>query len=80
MLLVALAGMGVQRAHAVQAPDADLLEFLGSIGEEDDDWQDYLENKPVKPVAGKAAKDTPKAAATTPDKSDALASSKEKGK
>ena len=60
LLLCALAGFGAERAPAAQAPvDADLLEFLGSIGE-DDDWQDYLEQKPVKVAAGKPAKETPK--------------------
>ncbi|HMA12092.1 MAG TPA: hypothetical protein VKO83_09405 [Steroidobacteraceae bacterium] len=80
LLLCALAGLGAQRVHAAQAPvDADLLEFLGSIGE-DDDWQDYLEQKPVKAAAGKAAKDAQKAPAKSPGKPGVPAASKEKDK
>ncbi len=80
LLLCALAGISMERAQAAQAPvDADLLEFLGSIGEEDD-WQDFLEQKPVKAAAGKAAKDTPKTPAKAPDASGAPATSKEKDK
>jgi hypothetical protein len=79
LLLCALAGFAAQRASAAQAPDADLLEFLGSIGE-DDDWQDYLEHKPVKAAAGKPAKDVSRTPAKAPDTSSAPAASKEKGK
>jgi hypothetical protein len=78
-LLCALAGLAAERAPAAQAPDADLLEFLGSIGE-DDDWQDYLEHKPVKAAAGKPAKDASKTPAKAPDTSGATAASKEKDK
>lgn len=80
LLLCALAGIGAPRAHAAQAPvDADLLEFLGSIGE-DDDWQDFLEQKPVKVAAGKPAKEPQKTPAKTPDVALAPATSKEKDK
>ena len=80
LLLCALAGIGALRAHAAQAPvDADLLEFLGSIGE-DDDWQDFLEQKPVKVAAGKPAKEPQKTPAKTPDVALAPATSKEKDK
>lgn len=79
LLLCALAGFAAERVPAAQAPDADLLEFLGSIGE-DDDWQDYLEQKPVKAAAGKTAKDTSKTPAKAPDTSSAPAASKEKDK
>lgn len=79
LLLCALAGFGAERAGAAQASvDADLLEFLGSIGE-DDDWQDYLEHKPVK-AAGKPAKDAKTPPAKVPDASSAAATSKEKDK
>jgi len=72
LLLCALAGFGAERGHAAEAPvDADLLEFLGSIGEEDD-WQEFLEHKPVKATAGKA-KDGPKAPAKAPTTSAAAA-------
>lgn len=80
LLLCALAGFGAGRAHAAQAPvDADLLEFLGSIGE-DDDWQDYLEQKPVKAAAGKPTKDAQKAPSRSPERSGDPATSKEKDK
>jgi hypothetical protein len=80
LLLCALAGIGAPRAHAAQPPvDADLLEFLGSIGE-DDDWQDFLEYKPVKAAAGKPAKEPQKTPAKAPDAPLAPATSKEKDK
>jgi hypothetical protein len=80
LLLCALAGISAERAQAAPAPvDADLLEFLGSIGE-DDDWQDFLEQKPVKAAAGKAEKDAPKNPAKSPDAPTAPATSKEKDK
>jgi len=86
LLLCALAGLGAGRLQAAQAPvDADLLEFLGSIGE-DDDWQDYLEQKPVKAAPGKAVAEgkTTKVAQKVPEKapdaSRAPASAKEKNK
>jgi hypothetical protein len=80
LLLCALAGFGAQGATAAQEPvDADLLEFLGSIGE-DDDWQDFLEQKPVKAAAGKAAKDAQKTPVKASDASSAAAASKEKDK
>lgn len=80
LLLCALAGMGAGRAQAAQAPvDADLLEFLGSIGE-DEDWQDFLEHKPVRATAGKPAKDARKAPARGAVAPDDAATSKEKGK
>ena len=42
LLLCALAGLGAERARRLRRRrvDADLLEFLGSIGE-DEDWQEY---------------------------------------
>jgi len=52
-------------AHAAQpAPkvDAELLEFLGSIDGDEEGWQDFLEQMPVK-----RARPTPPA--TTPDSS-----------
>ena len=80
LLLCALAGISAGRAQAAPAPvDADLLEFLGSIGE-DDDWQDFLEQKPVKAAAGKAVKDAPETPAKAPDAPTAPATSKEKDK
>lgn len=47
--------------HAAEEADEDLLEFLGSVGEEDDDWSDYLGQTDIaKVVKDKApAKTTP---------------------
>ena len=53
-MLVATMFAGV--AHATEDAkkvDAELLEFLGSIDAEDEGWQEYLEQKPVKPEAKK---------------------------
>ena len=80
LLLCALAGLGAQGVQGAQAPvDADLLEFLGSIGE-DDDWQDFLEHTPVKAAAGKTTKDAPKTPVKASDAAGAAAASKEKDK
>jgi hypothetical protein len=80
LLLCALAGISAARSQAAPAAvDADLLEFLGSIGEEDD-WQDFLEQKPVKAATAKAAKDPQKIPAKTPVAPPAPATSKEKDK
>jgi len=80
LLLCALAGIGAPHAHAAQpAVDADLLEFLGSIGEEDD-WQDFLEQKPVKVATDKTAKQPQKTPAKLPDAPVPPAASKEKDK
>jgi hypothetical protein len=85
LLLCALAGLGTGRAEAAQAAvDADLLEFLGSIGE-DDDWQDFLEHKPVKTADAKATAAKPaagaqKTPATAPEASGPAATPKEKTK
>ena len=80
LLLCAFAGLGAGNVPAAQAPvDAELLEFLGSIGE-DDDWQEFLEHRPVKAAAGKAAKDARKVPDKASDASDAAAAAKEKDK
>ena len=86
LLLCALAGIGAHPAHAAQtsqaskaAVDADLLEFLGSIGE-DDDWQDFLEQKPVKATDSKTAKVAQKSPAKTPEASGPAVTPKEKTK
>lgn len=80
LLLCALAGFGPASAHAAQeAVDADLLEFLGSIGE-DDDWQEFLEQRPVKAADAKPAKAPQKTPAKAPEASGAAATPKEKDK
>jgi alpha-ketoglutarate-dependent taurine dioxygenase len=48
--LVAGAARAAENAKQV---DAELLEFLGSIDAEEEGWQEYLEQKPVKPVEKK---------------------------
>jgi hypothetical protein len=42
-----------QAAESSKKVDAELLEFLGSIDAEEEGWQEYLEQKPVKPVEKK---------------------------
>ena len=69
LVLCALAGLGVANA-AEPPPDAELLEFLGSVGAEDD-WQEYLEERPVKDTAKKTVKPAPKPVAKAPSKPDA---------
>lgn len=39
-----------QAAENAKQVDAELLEFLGSIDAEEEGWQEYLEQKPVRPV------------------------------
>jgi hypothetical protein len=71
-LAALLAGLATGAAHAadskpvtpkeeqVEAVDAELLEFLGSLDTEEDDWRDFLEDRPIKVAAGKPAeKKTP---------------------
>jgi hypothetical protein len=59
LLLCALAGVITEQAHAAPPPaDTELLEFLGSLDDADDGWQEFLEQTPVKAppkVAGKVA-------------------------
>ena len=55
-LIAVMAGVcaaPVYAAESARKVDADLLEFLGSIDTEEAGWQEYLEHKPVKPVAKK---------------------------
>jgi len=42
-----------QAAQSAKQVDAELLEFLGSIDAEEEGWQEYLEQKPVRPVEKK---------------------------
>jgi len=51
-LLVAVASLAVAGVQAADAKkvDVELLEFLGSIDAEEQGLQEYLEQKPVKPV------------------------------
>lgn len=52
MAVTALMGTA-QAAESAKKVDAELLEFLGSIDAEEEGWQEYLEQKPVKPVEKK---------------------------
>jgi hypothetical protein len=37
----------------VEPVDVELLEFLGSLDTEEEEWREYLEERPVKAAAGK---------------------------
>ena len=76
--LLASAGAGaVQAAEPKTAPpaqrapekvepvDADFLEFLGSLDTEDEEWREYLEERPIK-AAGKPAEKKPPPAQPDP--------------
>jgi hypothetical protein len=50
-------------------PDAELLEFLGSIDSDEEGWQEFLEQMPLKPARAPAkpvAKPVPKPVAKAP--------------
>lgn len=49
----------------IEAADAELLEFLGSLDTEEEAWREYLEDRPVKAAAGKPV--APKAPPAQPD-------------
>jgi hypothetical protein len=69
MLTVAAAFLfsgAAQAAENAKQVDAELLEFLGSIDAEEEGWQEYLEQKPVRPVEKKP----PQKPARTPRKPD----------
>lgn len=53
-----LAAEAAKPAPAAQEADAELLEFLGSLDEEDEDWRKYLEERPIQAAAGKPAPPT----------------------
>ena len=63
-LLASVAAGAVQAAEPKPAPaaeskvepvDADFLEFLGSLDTEEEEWREYLENRPIRDAAGKPA-------------------------
>jgi hypothetical protein len=39
--------------------DVELLEFLGSLDTEEEEWREYLESRPVKDAAGKPEQKAP---------------------
>jgi hypothetical protein len=49
----------------VEPVDADFLEFLGSLDTEDEEWREYLEDRPIK-AAGKPAEKKPPPAQPDP--------------
>jgi hypothetical protein len=66
-LLAVVASLTMSTARAAtpqpEEVDAELLEFLGSLDVEEDGWQEYLEQKPVKaPVKQPQASPPPKRA------------------
>jgi hypothetical protein len=68
LLAVTMAALAVEQGQAAESAkkvDAGLLEFLGSIDVEEEGWQEYLEQKPVKPADNAQAKPAP--AAGKPD-------------
>jgi hypothetical protein len=70
MLLAVVAGLPMNVARAATPPpkvvDAELLEFLGSLDVEEDGWQEYLEQKPVKAPVKQPEKAPPPKRATDP--------------
>jgi hypothetical protein len=64
-VLVLTSSIGAARAEDAKKVNSELLEFLGSIDAEEKGWQQYLEQKPVKPVEKKSSKPAP-----TPPKPD----------
>lgn len=65
MLLAGCAAGVAQGAEPAKASppaaavDAELLEFLGSLDVEEEGWQQYLEERPIRSAAAKPAPDTP---------------------
>ncbi len=56
MALVALAtGNGARAAQPLAPVDAELLEFLGSLDTEEEEWREFLAERPIRPEAGKPA-------------------------
>ena len=55
MAVATLFAGAAQAAGDAKKVDAELLEFLGSIDAEEDGLQEYLEQKPVRPVEKKPA-------------------------
>jgi hypothetical protein len=81
-VLAALLLAGVDGAAAAEPPvavDAEFLEFLGSLDTEDEEWREYLAERPVPPEAGKTA-GTPAAAKKDPVPPDAKSGQQDKVK
>jgi hypothetical protein len=77
-LLAGVAAGAVQAAEPKAAPpvrsvpakvepvDAELLEFLGSLDTEEEEWREYLEDRPIK-AAGKPVEKKPPPPPDQPD-------------
>jgi hypothetical protein len=52
--LLSLGGLVTTTVQAAEAPDAGLLEFLGSVDTEDKDWNDYLARTDIDKIARRA--------------------------
>lgn len=77
-----LAGAHRAAAAAAEPPaavDAEFLEFLGSLDTEDEEWREYLAERPVPPEAGKTA-GTPAAGKKVPVPPDAKSDQQDKVK
>jgi hypothetical protein len=49
-LALALCAPSIHAAESRQQVDEELLEFLGSLDAEDEEWRDYLAERPVRPA------------------------------
>ena len=80
-VLAALLLAGADGAAAAEPPavDAEFLEFLGSLDTEDEEWREYLAERPVPPEADKSA-GTPAAAKKDPVPPDAKSDQQDKVK
>ena len=81
-VLAALLFAGADGAAAAEPPatvDAEFLEFLGSLDTEDEEWREYLAERPVPPETGKTA-GTPAAGKKAPVPPDAKSDQQDKVK
>jgi hypothetical protein len=69
-VLAALLLAGADGAAAAEPPavDAEFLEFLGSLDTEDEEWREYLAERPVPPETGKTTPVPPDAKSDQQDK------------
>jgi hypothetical protein len=73
MLAALVMAMGATGTHAAEASaevDVEFLEFLGSLDTEEEEWRDYLAERPIRSEMGKPASRTApeKKPAPEPDK------------
>jgi hypothetical protein len=57
-LAAAMLVLGMTQARAAEAPaevDIEFLEFLGSLDAEEEEWREYLAERPIRSEAGKPA-------------------------